>query len=68
MKDHFFPIEKYMLIFHEARRAGISAARGEAPGNDTRSPLPALPAMNSDAGRVGWGVLIFPQGFTLGYR
>ena len=52
MKDHFFPIEKCMLIFYEACRAGISVARGEAPGNDTRSPLPALPAMNSDAGRV----------------
>jgi hypothetical protein len=68
MKDHFFPIEKCMLIFYEARRAGIFIARGEAPGNDTRSPLPALPAMNSDAGRVGWGIPIFPQGFTLGYR
>jgi hypothetical protein len=57
-----------MLIFNKARRADIFVARGEAPGNDSRSPLPALPAMNSDAGRVGWGILIFPQGFTLGYR
>jgi hypothetical protein len=68
MKDHFFPIEIYILIFFEARRAGISVARGEAPGNDTRSPLPALPAMNSDAGRVGWGIPIFTRGFTPGYR
>jgi len=57
-----------MLIFNEARGADIFVARGEAPGSDTRSPLPALPAMNSDAGRVGWGIPIFSQGFTLGYR
>jgi hypothetical protein len=52
MKDHYFPIEKCMLILYEACRADISVARGEAPGYNTRSPLPALPAMNSDAGRV----------------
>ena len=52
INPHYFHREKCMLIFYEARRADIFIARGEAPGNDTRCPLPALPAMNSDAGRV----------------
>jgi len=56
-----------MLIFSEARRADIFIARGEAPGNDTRSSLPALPAMNSNAGRVGWGIPISAPHFLMLY-
>jgi hypothetical protein len=68
INPHYFHREKCMLIFYEARRADIFIARGEAPGNDTRCPLPALPATNSDAGRVGWSIHMSTQGFTLGFR